>query len=254
MTLGRIGSIGRSRWAAMASSAVREGEQRLELPDGREGERPAHRRSARRAPRAARTRPPRSSRRRPACGGVWAGARARKNQASKRRRDHLRRDPAREEHQLLGRRPARSPPPRPARAPRRRGSPASPSPSSGSTRAAGEDPDAGHELGALGPLQQQHLERPLGVLAAAAQQHDRGGGTGLGGRRRGWAPRRARADARSSTHPTGAATDFVPPPVRVKVGAASAEGAFAAAPQPGAVGEPGEQDDQGERARGSRGR
>ena len=41
-------------------------------------------------------------------------------------------------------------------------------------RAAGEDPDPGHEPGLLAALQQQHLERPLGVLAAAPQQHDRG--------------------------------------------------------------------------------
>ena len=55
------------------------------------------------------------------CGGVWAGARARKNQASKRVEIDLRRDPAREQDQLLVRRAARSPASSAARAPRRRG-------------------------------------------------------------------------------------------------------------------------------------
>ncbi len=41
--------------------------------------------------------------------------------------------------------------------------------------AAGEDPDARHEAGAFVSLDQQHLELSVGMLAAAAQQEDRGG-------------------------------------------------------------------------------
>ena len=95
-------------------------------------------------------------------------------------RDHLRRDPAREEDQLLvgGQRDRRllgqlahraGAEPRLGLAVR------------GVDGAAREDPDAGHELRLLGPLQQQHLEGAVLVLAAAPQQHHRGGGPGLRG-------------------------------------------------------------------------
>ena len=96
------------------------------------------------------------------------------------------------------------------------------------------------------PLQQQHLERPVLVLAAAPQQHDRCRGPRLRGlsevRRLGWSALSLLGHRATiyGAHPT-----FTPVgrgQCRLRV-----EGALAAGAQPEAVGEPGEEADQGER-------
>ena len=44
-------------------------------------------------------------------------------------------------------------------------------------RATGKDPGAGHEGGLVASLEEEHLERPLAVLGAAAQEDHRAGGS-----------------------------------------------------------------------------
>ena len=84
ITFGRIGSIVRPRWASSASSAVPNRPAALELRDRREGEDELARRLG--VERRPRLEPAASTVSTPSgSGGVWAGARARKNQASKRR-------------------------------------------------------------------------------------------------------------------------------------------------------------------------
>ena len=98
-------------------------------------------------------------------------------------------------------------------------------------RAAGEDPDAGHELRLLAAAQHQHLERALRSAcrpAAAARPRPRAGASRAP---RSWA---------SPPAPVAA------PPSEQR--SSSAEDATALAADPGAVGEPGEEGDQGDRA------
>ena len=92
-------------------------------------------------------------------GGVWAGARARKNQASKRVETTsgvIQRENSTSSSPAGSSIPASSASSRTAQA----RWPSSPSPSLGVDRAAGEDPDVGHELRLLAALQQQHLAAP----------------------------------------------------------------------------------------------